>query len=470
MKRINIVLVSLASASVAMAADVTITSGQLSSLINDGSLQSEVSLKLTGHIDARDLAAIEKLPESIKTLDLSATTIDGLVMSSREYFGRSLFKEGEIPAYTFFKSPIETLLLPAQVSAIGEGAFAASQLKSIIIPEGVTAISDYAFYGCPALESISLPATLTSLGKGSFGNCTSLKQISLAGTQIEEIPERAFAGAVQLNSIVLPADLRKVGREAFSHTMLANLDLSNVVEFEPFALSGMPYLENLSINSKATMPVGLLMDDTSLISLTGAPEIIPDYFAANCTSLDTQTAVTNAITMGKYAFANNTIEELILSPGLRSLDQGVISGMTNLKRIDASSLKGEIPEVDETTFEGIVQENVILYVTDDDFHLWKADPVWRLFFLMSDTKVGVDNPVAPVESGITIALRGNMLVMESPEYINDVRIYTTDGRMLFTANPVDTRFELATDNFPSGVLVVVAGDAAGNKKNVSILR
>lgn len=468
MKRFNILLLSLASASAAFASDMVVASGQLQELIKNGSLNSESALKLSGHIDARDLAAIQQLPSGIKELDLSGVTIDGLMLSTREYFGRTLFKEGEIPAYTFFKSSLETLILPASVSDIGEGAFAASSIKSIVIPEGVTRLDNYAFYGCPDLQSVSLPASLQEIGKGTFGNCLALKSLDLSGTKVTEIPEKAFAGALQLETLKLPSALAKVGREAFSHTKISELNLTAVKEYEPFALSGMTFLENLSIDPSAKIPAGLLMDNVSLTSLQGSPNDIPDYFAANCTSLDAQISMAGAETVGRYAFANNPSELLILPRGLVSLDRGVISGMSLLKKIDAASLGGEIPIVDATTFEGISQPDIELFVNDTNYSEWVSHPVWGRFIVTSDTHTNVGSIDAPAQD-ISIRLAGTLIMVDAPDIITDVRIFSTDGRTLYSGRPGDTHFEISTENFPKGVVILVAADAAGNSKNVSIL-
>lgn len=468
MKHFNIVLLSLLSASAAWGADISISSGQLDNIIKSGKLQSESSLKLTGTIDARDLAALESLPANIKRLDLSGVTIDGLVTSSREYFGRALFKAGEIPAYTFFQSKLEELVLPASVSEIGEGAFAASSLKSIQIPVGIEKVDNYAFYGCPNLTSVSLPSSIREIGKGAFGNCFALKSISLAGTKITEIPERAFAGSLQLSQLSLPASVTKIGREAFTHTAIADLNLSAVTEFEPFALSGMPYLEHLTINPMAEIPAGLLMDDTSLISLAGSPDNIPDYFAANCSSLKTQEAISSALSIGRYAFANNPAEILILPRGLQSLDKGVLSGMSRLKKIDVTALDDHIPAVDATTFSGIDQHDIILFVTDESFQAWLDHPVWGRFLVNSNNYSEVENIPAVTEE-ISISLMANNIHISAPEPLEDVRVFSTDGRTLFAARPGENTADISTESFPSGVVILVAADSAGHSKTASLV-
>lgn len=469
MKKIKILLISLASSLASFAADFDITSGQLEGMIAGGKINEE-TLKLKGNIDARDLAAIEKLPAMVKQLDLSEVTIDALTMPTRKYFGRTLFHEGEIPAYTFFKSEINRLILPPSVSAIGEGAFAGSEISSIVIPEGVTAIGDYAFYGCPALTAVSLPSTLTSIGKGAFGNCYSLQTLDLSGTQVSELPEKAFAGAVMLESVSFPAaGLRKVGREAFSHTRISSLTLTTVQEFDAYALSGMPFLEELAINPSASIADGLLMDNISLATLTGMPEAVPDYFAANCESFETSN-MGSALTLGRYSFANTSAPgELILPASLTAISRGALSGLSSIESIDATQLDGNLPEVDETSFEGLVPGDILLFVKEDYADLWKAHPVWSLFKVTANGETGIDQLPAAGAADITIALRGNIVVVESESAIADVKVFTTDGRIAFAASPGKPSVEISTDLLPSGVVIVAASDVDGNVRNTSLL-
>lgn len=469
MKHIRILLLSLASSFATFAADINLSSGQLEGLLDDENIKKESTLKLKGTIDARDLAALEKLSSDVKTLDLSEVKITPLTMPNRKYFGRTMFNQGEIPAYTFFKTGVTTLILPEDVSLICEGAFAGSAITEIIIPEGVTSLGDYAFYGCPNLKSVALPSSLVSIGKGAFGNCIALENINLSETKIKEIPERAFAGAVNLTSLTLPASgVEKVGREAFSHTKIGSLDLSNVSEFEAYALSSMPYLEELAINPNALIGEGVLMDNISLASLTGMPDFIPDYFAANCSELPSETAA-SAASLGKYSFANtNSPETLVLSESLNKIDRGALSGLTNLTKIDVTALGAQVPEVDEFTFEGLSQPDIVLWVDDNSFDVWENHPIWHLFQVKSTNKTGISDAV-DAENQISITFVSGVVIVESGSVINDIRIYTTDGRMAFVASPGKERVEIDAATLPTGVIIVAASDEAGNSKNISIL-
>lgn len=469
MKNFKILLLSIASSLGAMAADLDVTPGKLEGLLADGG-KGQTELKIAGTMDARDLAVFENLAPDVKTLDLSGITkIEALSMPTRKYFGRTLFKEGELPAYTFFKAGVTAISLPQELNIIGEGTFAGSEIESITIPEGVTEIGDYAFYGCPNLKEVKLPSTLTRVGKGAFGNCTALETIDLSDTRVNEIPEKAFAGAVSLSKLILPANMAVVGREAFSHTKIEELDLSRISRFEAYALSSMPFLTTLAINPEAEISDGLLMDDISLASLTGLPEFIPDYFAANCSKFDA-TMMNDASILGKYSFANTLApEELVLSSFITKIGRGALSGLTSIAKIDATALEDKVPEVEEFSFEGINPGAIELWVDHNAYELWEADPYWSAFNIKHADETGVEEVGADVSSGISIYAVGGLLVVESPATIAEIRVYTTDGRMAYVASPNQERVEIETASLPSGVVITAATDGEGNTSTVSIL-
>ena len=62
------------------------------------------------------------------------------------------------------------------VVAIAESVFAnRNDISSITIPEGVTDIGDYAFYGCTHLQSVTIPDSVTYIGWSAFGDVNILK-------------------------------------------------------------------------------------------------------------------------------------------------------------------------------------------------------------------------------------------------------------------------------------------------------
>ena len=99
-----------------------------------------------------------------------------------------------------------SIVIPNDVSLIADYAFTGcSNLTSVVIPDSVTEIGDYAFYGCTSLTSISIPS-LRFAGKFVFQGCTNLTSVVW---NIEEYDETGESGDIfsgiwgQITSIIL---------------------------------------------------------------------------------------------------------------------------------------------------------------------------------------------------------------------------------------------------------------------------
>ena len=103
----------------------------------------------------------------------------------------------------------------AVVTSIEDGAFGEANITSITIPNNVTSIGQYAFYGCTNLTSVTIPESVTEIGRFTFYGCTSLTSIT-PPESVESIGENAFSGCTNLTSITIPSTVTKVGENAFS--------------------------------------------------------------------------------------------------------------------------------------------------------------------------------------------------------------------------------------------------------------
>ena len=54
-------------------------------------------------------------------------------------------------------------------------------LVNFVLPEHITDISSYAFYGCDNLQSITLPKSLISIHESAFSRCPKLKSVFYNG-------------------------------------------------------------------------------------------------------------------------------------------------------------------------------------------------------------------------------------------------------------------------------------------------
>ncbi len=75
-----------------------------------------------------------------------------------------------------------------------------SDVKSVIIENGITSIGDYAFRGCTSLTNITIPNSVTSIGRHAFWYCTSLTSIAIPDS-VTSIDYSAFSDCTSLESV-----------------------------------------------------------------------------------------------------------------------------------------------------------------------------------------------------------------------------------------------------------------------------
>ncbi len=434
----------------AFAVSINIMPGQLSDRLAAETPDSE--LIISGKADARDLNTLRSLTAPVSRLDLSATSIADLNADSAVHLGKSMFKADHLPAYILFNAPYRSVILPSDITTIEAGAMAGSQIEEITIPEGVTSIGEYAFYGCHNLKRVFLPQSLLTLGRGAFADCPALIDINIADTHVATIPEDCLAGAVSLRLLEAPS-IQKVETRAFANSGIESLELPQVRTLAPFALADMHNLVICSVGPNATFEIGTLMNCNSLLTLQGAPENLPDLFVANCSNLNPDIMLSNSESVGKYAIANSAAPTIVLGPNIVSLDENSFKGAVNLTHIDATALQSDVPSTAENTFAGIDPATVKVKVADRHEGPWLNHPVWSQFDIYSDALTEVEEIALP-ESSIKVSISGNTLYIDAPSPILGGAIYDMGGHAVLEIPAGQSSVALDTTDLPKGVSIV----------------
>ena len=115
------------------------------------------------------------------------------------------------------KKTEENFEIPDNVSHIdGYAFYGCNLLRSITIPYGVTSIERYTFYKCSSLTSIIIPNSVTSIDGCAFSSCTSLASITIPDS-VTRMGYSAFSDCESLKSITIPDGVTIIAPNIFEN-------------------------------------------------------------------------------------------------------------------------------------------------------------------------------------------------------------------------------------------------------------
>lgn len=144
---------------------------------------------------------------------------------------------------------LRTVHLPNSITAIEDYAFMnCVLLESIALPDGLKSIGKYAFKGCQQLTAIAIPDSVESIGTACFASCGKLESATLSA-KLTEIAPSLFQKCTKLRAIDIPKGVTKIDTFAFGECMsLSSVTLSETVtEIGNGAFSGCEELASISI-------------------------------------------------------------------------------------------------------------------------------------------------------------------------------------------------------------------------------
>ena len=156
------------------------------------------------------------------------------------------------PAYN--NSDVKKIVIEDGVTSIGDAAFyGCSSLTSITIPDGVTSIGESAFSDCSSLTSITIPDSVTSIGNNAFDSCSSLTSITIPDG-VTSIEGSAFYNCSGLTSITIPDGVTSIEGSAFYNCSgLTSITIpDSVTSIESYAFCNCSNLTSITIPDSVT--------------------------------------------------------------------------------------------------------------------------------------------------------------------------------------------------------------------------
>ena len=200
--------------------------------------------------------------------ELSLKGLNNLLNSKRNLYTSE--KEG-------YKLIQGELIIPDDVSNINEYAFYGTPITRLVIGNNVTSIGANAFRECSYLGELTLGRNITNLGGYAFYNCANITKIYFNSISLtSETASLVGCGTnVDELQIIFSKEVTKISSGIFSNNnypKIKILDLTgNITSIEQGAFKGCKVLEKVTIGEKVT-----LIDDDAFRTCTALNEVVLD--------------------------------------------------------------------------------------------------------------------------------------------------------------------------------------------------
>ncbi len=289
------------------------------------------------------------------------------------------------------------LVIPDEVTEIGEFAFRETKITSLVIPDGVTTLGDRSFYMCFKLKTVFIGKGVTSMGVNVFNEC-GLNDITV---DEENTAYQSIDGSLYTKDgktlllyvpkewgvfVVLPDGVTAIGDQAFT----------NMNE-----ITGISFPQGLTYIGKAAF-FGCLSLTGDLVIPEGVTSIEESAF--KYTSI-TSVLIPNSVTfIGDDAFFGcENLETISISKGLTSIEVGAFGWCNNVKNI--------IVDEENTAYQSI---DGSLYSKDGKTLVRYAADEGEGVFVVPDGVTTIDEYAFPLSKAGTLVL---------PKSVTDIKDY-----------------------------------------------
>ena len=268
-----------------------------------------------------------------------------------------------------------------------------TNIKEVVLKDGITYIGSSAFEGCTSLTSITIGDSVTSIAEGAFYDCTNLKTVNYTGDieswlkisfnsssstplcngaslyfggelvtdvvvpdTIKKINDCAFEGCTSITSITIPDRVTRIGERAFEDcTSLASITIpDSVTSIGNYAFDGCTSLKTVNYTGDIESWLKISFSGYSSNPCNNGASL---YFGGK---LVTDVIVPDTITkINDYAFYKWTwLTSITIPDSVTSIGYCAFYGCRNLRSV---TIPNSVTSIGDAAFGGYISLEKVYY-------------------------------------------------------------------------------------------------------------
>lgn len=232
---------------------------------------------------------------------------------------------------------IEDVVIPNTVSTIKNYAFYGMDcLQSVQISDSVSSIGDYAFYECYKIKELILGNNIDTIGDSAFERCTRLFTLTIPDS-VSTIGARAFFDCITLRTVTIGSSISSLGIDTFSYCRniievynKSSLEINNIGLniYTPTYGESKIFLDNgfMFYLDEVVQLVGYEKSEKEIVlpdSCQGRPYDIYKNAFENRTELEKIVIGDNVSIVGVSAFSGcYNLETMVIGKGIEKFSEG----------------------------------------------------------------------------------------------------------------------------------------------------
>ena len=260
---------------------------------------------------------------------------------------------------------LKSITLTEGLLHIGHHAFDGLGLTSIVIPDSVISIGDYAFNKCKSLTKIDIGVSVQIIGAYSFRECTSVESIIIPDS-VTTIGYGAFNDCANLMYITLGTGIKSMYGDAFFNDSYGtpsgrSVYISDLTKYCQIDVKTHGY-SNVSPLTGGNLYVnGVLVND--LVIPSGVSEINLTF--AGCRSIKSIIIPDSVTKIASYAFSSLSLRSVKIGDGVEAIGSKIFYDCRYLTSVEIGA---SLSEITSSSFDGADNLQTIIVDANNEYY------------------------------------------------------------------------------------------------------